>query len=95
MAETSQLVFSYKEVVEALVKKQGLHEGIWGLFVKFGMQASNVGLNENDLKPAAIIPIMELGLQKFEKENGWEVKIRDQGLIATFSKISAEPAGVR
>jgi len=34
-------------------------------------------------------------IQKFAKENGWEVKIRDQGLIATFSKISAEPAGVR
>jgi hypothetical protein len=73
MAESSQLVFSYKEVVEALVKKQGLHDGIWGLFVKFGMQATNVGPNENDLKPAVFLPILEIGLQKVEKETNLAV----------------------
>ena len=73
MAESSQLVFSYKEVVEALVKKQGLHDGIWGLFVKFGMQATNVGPNENDLKPAVFVPILEIGLQKLEKETNLAV----------------------
>lgn len=73
MAEPSQIVFSYKEVAEALVKKQGLHEGIWGLFAKFGMQATNIGMNESDLKPSVIIPILELGLQKFDKENNLSV----------------------
>jgi hypothetical protein len=73
MAETSQIIFSYKEIVEALVKKQGLHEGIWGLFVKFGIQAVNIGEKDTDLKPAAIIPILEIGLQKFDKENNLSV----------------------
>ena len=31
-------------------------------------------------------------IQRFAKEHGWEVTIRDQGLIATFRKISPEPA---
>ena len=31
-------------------------------------------------------------IQQFAKENGWEVTIRDQGLIATFKKISPKPA---
>ena len=73
MAEPSQIVFSYKEIAEALVKQQGLHEGIWGIFVKFGIRAVNIGENELDLKPTAILPIMELGLQKFEKENNLSV----------------------
>jgi len=34
-------------------------------------------------------------IQQFAKEHGWEVTIRDQGLIATFKKVSPEPAGVR
>jgi hypothetical protein len=34
-------------------------------------------------------------IQQFAKERGWEVTIRDQGLIATFKKVSPEPAGVR
>jgi len=73
MAESSQLVFSYKEIAEALVKKQGLHEGIWGVFVKFGMQATNMGPSDNDLRPAVVIPLMEIGLQRFEKENNLSV----------------------
>lgn len=34
-------------------------------------------------------------IQQFAKENGWEVTIRDQGLIATFRQASPEPADVR
>ena len=73
MAETSQVVFSYKEVAEALVKKQGITEGLWALAVKFGIQAANMGPNDNDLKPTAIIPILEIALQKADKENNLTV----------------------
>jgi len=67
MAEASQISFSYKEIAEVLIKKQGIHKGIWGLFIKFGIAASNVGPTDEDLKPAAIIPVLEIGLQKMEK----------------------------
>jgi hypothetical protein len=73
MAEASQFMFSYKEVAEALVKKQGLHEGIWGLSINFGIQATNVGPNETDLKPSAIVPIMAIGIQKSDKETNLSV----------------------
>jgi hypothetical protein len=73
MAETSQLIFSFKEIVTALLKAQGIHQGIWGLFVNFGIQANNVGPNENELRPAALIPILSMGLQKFEKETNLSV----------------------
>ncbi len=73
MAEASQFMFSYKEVVEALVRKQGLHEGIWVLSVNLGMQATNVGPSESDLKPSAIVAIMGLGIQKADKESNLSV----------------------
>ncbi len=73
MAEASQFMFSYKEIVEALVKKQGLHEGIWVLSVNLGMQATNVGPTESDLKPAALVAIMGIGIQKADKETNLSV----------------------
>lgn len=73
MPEPSQITFTFKEIAETLVKRQGLHEGIWGIFVKFGFGASNVGPNENSLQPAALVPIVEIGLQKFDKENNLSV----------------------
>jgi hypothetical protein len=69
MAETSQITFSHKEVVEALLRKQGIKTGIWGLYVRFGLKATNVGMSEADLNPAAIVPVLEIGLQRFDKES--------------------------
>lgn len=69
MPETNQLIFSFKEVVTALIKAHDIHEGIWGFIVNFGMNAQNVGPNENELRPAAFIPILSVGLMKADKEN--------------------------
>jgi len=75
LAEVRQVVFSHKEVVEALVRKQGLTEGIWGLYVEFGIGAANVGTSHEqpDLLPAAIVPIVKIGLQRYESENNLAV----------------------
>jgi hypothetical protein len=73
MPEATQIVYKHKELVELLIRDRGLHEGIWGLFVRFGMGASNVGATEAELQPAAIIPVLEIGLQKFEKETNISV----------------------
>jgi hypothetical protein len=69
MAETGQILFSYKEVVEALLKKQGIHEGVWQLFVKFNLAAANIGQSETEVVPAAIVGIAQLGLLKADKES--------------------------
>jgi hypothetical protein len=73
MAQPTQIIFSYKEAVEALVKKQGLHEGLWSLYIRFGLKATNLGENDNSLAPTAIIPLMEIGLQRTEKLNNLSV----------------------
>ncbi len=75
MAEPTQFTFSYKEVVEALIKQQGLHEGLWSLRVEFGFGAININTDEGskELSPAAIIPIKGLGLQKGTEDNSLTV----------------------
>lgn len=91
MAEPSQIIFTYKEVAEALVKQQGLHDGIWGLFFKFGIQGANMGPNDTDLKPTVVVPILEVGLQKFDKENNLSVdaaKVNPQPIVAKVRQRS-------
>ncbi len=73
MAKAKQYIFSYQEVAEALVKQSGLREGLWGIYVKFGIQAANLGSPGTQLVPAAVIPILNLGLQRFEEENSLTV----------------------
>jgi hypothetical protein len=68
MAETAQIVFSHKEVVEALIKQHGIHEGRWMLLMQFGIQAMNVGQGSpQNLVPAAMVPVVAIGLQKTDQ----------------------------
>ena len=73
MVEISQYDFSFKEVVETLVRTQGLHEGLWQLTFHFGIAASNVGPSDAELKPSAIVPIIKISLLRVEKENNLTV----------------------
>jgi hypothetical protein len=73
MPEVGNIVFSHKEVVTALLKANGIHEGLWALFVRFGLSAANIGPTEDSVQPAAIIPVLEIGLQKAEKVNNISV----------------------
>ena len=75
MAELTQLFFSHKEVVTALIKQQNIHEGIWALAVNFGCGAANVGQTADgmDANPAAIIPVLGIGLQRVHVENNMSI----------------------
>ena len=74
MAEAKLITFSYQEIATALVRHQGIHEGIWGIYARFGLGAANVEDPENkELLPAAVVPIRELGLQQFPDENNLTV----------------------
>jgi hypothetical protein len=92
MPETGQIVFSYKEVVKALLKMQDIHDGIWGLFFRFGLGAANVGPTDTELQPAAIIPILQIGLQRMDKESNIAVDAA-QVNPETTGRVPASLAG--
>jgi hypothetical protein len=73
MADIQSYSFNFKEVAEALVKHQGLHEGIWQLAFEFGFSAINAGPNVNDLRPAIINTMVKVLLTKVEQETNLAV----------------------
>lgn len=68
LAEAKTITFTHKEVVEALIKHQGLKEGIWQLYVEFGIAAANVQFSPEESHPSAVVPIRKIGLTKVDKE---------------------------
>jgi hypothetical protein len=77
MPEPTQLKFTHKEVATALIKAQDLHDGIWGLYINFGIRGMNVGAGEDDLQPTALVPVLNIGLQQFPKVNNLSVDAAD------------------
>lgn len=73
MAEATRYTFSHKEIAEVLVKHQGIHEGLWMLYLEFGIQAANAGPSDDQLLPVAIVPVLKMGLQKSQAMNSLTV----------------------
>lgn len=73
MAEPNQIIYTFKEIAELLVQDRDIHEGYWGIYVKFGIKAANAGETDADLRPTALVPVLELGLQKFDALNNLSV----------------------
>jgi len=67
MSEVRNFTFSYKEVAAALVRDQGLHEGLWGIYMEFGLAAANITApNESGVMPAAVVPVVKIGIQRVD-----------------------------
>ena len=75
MAEATHFTFSYSEIVEALVKTQGIHEGVWSLQIEFGLGTLNVNkeVGSKDVTPAALLLIQKLGISRVQEENSLTV----------------------
>jgi len=75
MGEAKTFIFDYEEIIEALLKHQGIHEGIWALHLEFGLQVRNlnVGSPEGKQVPGLIIPLLKIGIEKTEKAGGISV----------------------
>lgn len=70
MGEPQTIIFKYVEIIELLLKHQGIHEGIWGLHIQFGIQPANINVSPSEAVPGLIIPMLKFGLQKFDKPGG-------------------------
>ena len=67
MPQTNNIVFSYKEIAEALVRKSDIHEGLWGIYIEFGLNASNIAFTGGELTPSAVVAVSKIGIQRFDK----------------------------
>ncbi|MGI8543350.1 MAG: hypothetical protein ACR2MD_07695 [Aridibacter sp.] len=73
--ERERILFSYKEIVECLIKEKNIHEGIWGISIGFDFGAANVMKpdEEDNFMPAAIVPITGIGIERMDEESNLTV----------------------
>ncbi len=73
--EEKRILFTYKEIVECLIKEKNIQEGIWGISIGFEFGAANVSKQDdsNEFMPAAIVPITKIGIELVEEESNLTV----------------------
>jgi hypothetical protein len=69
MAEPRQIAFSYTEIAELMVKQQNIHEGLWSIFLEFGIGAAHTSTTPHGTAvPTAIVPVQQMGLIRADEE---------------------------
>ena len=95
MAEAKMFTFTYQELAEMMVRKLDLSEGLWGIYMKFGLQATNVGPGPEELRPAAILPVLEVGLQRVDDPSNLAVDaaevVKSRRKESAAARSSVEP----
>lgn len=66
MADPTQIKFSYQELATLMLKAQGIKEGLWAIYVKFGIVGVNAGPSEDSQVPTALVPLHEMGIQRVD-----------------------------
>lgn len=65
MADVDQLAFDQKELIEMMIKKGDIHEGIWGMNFNFGTNAGNFPVQigaEAKVMAGALLTIQRIGI---------------------------------
>src|SRR4051794_29320964 len=90
MPEVRNITFSHEELAQILVREHDLHEGLWAIYLEFGLAAANINLvSEDNLTPAAIVPVVKIGIQRFDEPNSLTV---DAAEVNPASKQRTTPA---
>jgi hypothetical protein len=62
MAEVDTYGFDLKEVTTALIKQQGIHEGLWMMSFEFNLGAGMAGSTKEEVRPVAFVQINKISL---------------------------------
>lgn len=76
MAEANNYTFGFQELAEILVREQNIKEGLWGIYIEFGLGAANINTDPTGTKilaPAAINIVQKIGIQRFAEASNLTV----------------------
>lgn len=85
MPEIETYTFKHKELVELLIKASKVHEGKWVLQVNFGFAAVNMGQNDDDILPAALVLMNHVGITKAKADS-------PKALVVDASDVNPKPS---
>lgn len=90
MAEPTQFMLSHKELVTAIVKQAGVHDGRWWLVVNFAFGTGNFGPSEEQVSPGVAVGIQAVGIQRETPEAR-----SPAGLVIDAAEVNPAPRPAR
>jgi hypothetical protein len=88
-----EIVIDFRELAALIVRENKVTEGHWGIWVRFAIAGINAGPDKDHVMPAAVVPIQEIGIQRFDKPNNLTVDAAKIWGASTRGKAPKSTAG--
>lgn len=61
--------FSFRDVIEAMIRRENIHSGIWSLQLTFGLKAATFAEETtNEHSPGVMVPILGIAIARTDKD---------------------------
>lgn len=67
--EKQKYSLPYKELVEYMLKKHSIHDGIWGVYASFQFAAANTKDPSGEVLPGSVAAVKEIGIVQYPEES--------------------------
>lgn len=68
MPNVDQITFSHQELVETLLKSQGIKEGLWMPLLSLSFVGGNFGVEEGVANPGGMMMIQKIGIARAQPD---------------------------
>lgn len=69
MSDQDRHVLTHAELVTAILRQKNVHDGLWMLLAEFGIAGMNIGPSKSELSPAAVVPILKIGIVRVDDKH--------------------------
>jgi hypothetical protein len=90
MPEIKTYTLNLSEIADVIIKTLDIHEGLWGVYLEFGLGAANIPANPEGkaIAPAIIGLVQKIGIQRFDSPNNLTVDAARSNPLKTGKKRS-------
>ena len=94
MPEVGQITVSHREIVEMILRENGVTEGKWSLLLNMTLGTGMFGPSPQEANPGAVMTVAQIGVQRVEpgKPHSPGAIIVDAAALQTKPKSEARTA---
>ncbi len=92
---TKQYFVNHKAIVEDLIKRHGLHDGLWILTIELGLRGANLKVKTEEgevLAPSGILSITRIGISRTKEANDLTVDAAEVNPLRQPPKSTKRPS---
>ncbi|MBI2716932.1 MAG: hypothetical protein HYX37_21165 [Rhizobiales bacterium] len=87
MAQSTQVLFSHRDLIELLIKNAGIHDGRWSLLLNLSVGTGHMAVPPDQTGPGVMVVVTSVGLQRLQDG----IDAGKDAIVVDATEVNPEP----